>query len=147
MKEMETGVDIVSRPVVVVVVKVRRTPLLTPCLVSTHETRNTGILRKYNFPLLVRFGRLDRPRSKIDAQYKKVMGRGSHKLDWRTNATPYVDFACDDILSHDGAVAVTAPRWECEVMLAPTESRARALGSRLSPPENFGVHHPSQRKL
>jgi len=28
-----------------------------------------------------------------------------------------------------------------------TESRACALSSRLSPPENFGVHHPSQRKL
>jgi hypothetical protein len=75
------------------------------------------------------------------------MRLGLNELDSRTNATPYIYFTPCDILSHDGAVAVMAPRWECEVMSPPTDSRARALGSRLSPPENFGVHHPSQRKL
>ena len=48
---------------------------------------------------------------------------------------------------HDGAAAVMAPRWECEVVSSPTDSRARAPSSRLSPPENFGVHDPSRRKL
>lgn len=39
----------------------------------------------------------------------------------------------------NGKVAVTARTWECEVVYV-SESNLSRAGSRLSPPENFGIH-------